>query len=74
MTFFEKANEIDSNRLVNEYAGMNTQLIRENTILKIQLQQHIDRENKLLAILKENTPDIYKTLMEGDEVDGNTKS
>lgn len=74
MNFFDKANKIDSTRLANEYAGMNTQLIRENSILRIQLQQHVDRERELMKILKESAPNIYRMLKKGVEVDDNSKS
>ncbi|WP_276804570.1 hypothetical protein [Lactobacillus hominis] len=66
MNYFEKADNVDPVRIVNEYVGMNASLTRENTILRVQLQQHIDREKELLKILKENVPDVYETLEKGD--------
>ncbi|MCH3904126.1 MAG: hypothetical protein LKE17_00015 [Lactobacillus sp.] len=62
MDFFKEADNIDGAKLANEYAGQNAQLTRANLLLKLQLQQHIDRENELLQIIKENLPDFYKTL------------
>lgn len=62
MNYFEKANNVDPAIVVNEYVGKVANLTQENIVLKLQLQQHIDRENELLKILKESVPDIYQTL------------
>lgn len=67
MNYFEKADNVDPVRIVNEYVGMNANLTRENIILRVQLQQHIDREKELLKILKNNVPDIYETLEKSDD-------
>lgn len=64
MSYFDKADKIDPTNLANEYAGVNSRLTRENILLRLQLQQHIDRENKLLAVIKKDLPDFYKTLID----------
>lgn len=76
MNYFEKADMVDPTKIANEYTGMYLQALNELTVTRIQLQQHIDREQQLMKILKENAPEIYQTLVEeikkGDKNGGNS--
>lgn len=61
-SYFEQADEVPAEKLVNIYVGKVANLEQENAVLSVQLQQHIDREKKLLEILKKQQPAIAKTL------------
>lgn len=65
--YFEKADNIASEKITNEYAGMYMEAQNRYIVTKIQLQQHIDLEKKLLEIIKEKIPEIYKTLVNEEE-------
>lgn len=70
MTFFEKADKIDAAVLANAYAGQIAKLLRENTILSIQIQQHVDREKELIKIIKKTAPNVYQGLKKAGDDNG----
>lgn len=63
MSYFEKADSVDATKVSNEFLGRFAQVTNELVITRIQLQQHIDRENELMEIIKDTYPDLYQELI-----------
>lgn len=61
-SYFEQADNVPAEKLVSIYFGKVARLEQENAVLSVQLQQHIDREKKLLAILEKHQPALAKTI------------
>lgn len=62
MNYFSEADSVNLAFVVDRYKAMVSDLEQKNIILQIQVEQHKQKEQDLLNLIKEQAPAIFNAL------------